>query len=470
MTIVAANLVMTRWCSHSLHSSSISSLCVYISNFHSFRDHIPPCIATRSRQFHWFIALAPTLRFLGGGGGVYTPPADHPQCNNVYGISATHLQHVLPKPSTRSHSLLQLEVISVVISVARPRRYSSPKPSKFPTMRTRTLNNEERALIVRMRQNGVQCKTIAEHLVMPRSTVSTVLTKWRNSGCLETKIPTGRPLELSPRSQRDLGRLVNLDRKQTLNTLAQSFHLHRNTIRTYIRRLGFENRIARRKPYLNAIHQAKRFAFAKKYCRWTISDWKNVIWTDESTFELGKTSRQVRVWRKPHEAYEPHCLAPTFKSGRSSVMVWGAFTGYDKSPIVVMPPGERSARDFVRIVYEGTLSGFYFMHDHPQQLILMEDGAPVHRSNYPKDWREAHGIPKLDWPPNSPDLNPIENLWKTLKDLLHHHNRPKNKEEMIHLIQLVWDEVSMDRLQQLIATMPKRMKAVISAKGGSTRW
>lgn len=122
-----------------------------------------------------------------------------------------------------------------------------------------------------------------------------------------------------------------------------------------------------------------------------------------------------------------------------------------------MPEGERTASDFVRNVYEGTLSGFYFMHEHPQQLILMEDGAPVHRSNFANEWRKAHGIQKMNWPANSPDLNPIENLWKTVKDLLRHHNRPKNKEEMIHIIKAVWDEVSMERLQSLIATMPKRM-------------
>ena len=125
-------------------------------------------------------------------------------------------------------------------------------------------------------------------------------------------------------------------------------------------------------------------------------------------------------------------------------MVWGAFTGYDKSLIVIMPEGEITATDFVRTVYEGTLSSFHFIHENPQQLILMEDGAPVHCGNFPKQWREAHGIPKLNWPANSPDLNPIENLWKTLKYLLRHHNQLKNTEEIIHIIKAVWDEVSME--------------------------
>ena len=50
------------------------------------------------------------------------------------------------------------------------------------------------------------------------------------------------------------------------------------------------------------------------------------------------------------------------------------------------------------------------MHDQLDQLTLMEDRAPIHRSRYPNHWREAHGMKKMNWPPNSPDLNSIENL------------------------------------------------------------
>ena len=161
---------------------------------------------------------------------------------------------------------------------------------------------------------------------------------------------------------------------------------------------------------------------------------------------------------------------PTFKSRQTFIMVWGAFTGFDKSPLVIMAPRERTAKHFVQKVYEGTLSGFYFMHHKLEELTLMEYGAPVHQSKYSKSWRQAHSMKKLVWPASLPDLNPIESLWKIIKDLLRHHNMPKNKQEMIQLIKQVWDEVSLHRLRRLIANMPNRMWAVISASGGSTRW
>ena len=76
------------------------------------------------------------------------------------------------------------------------------------------------------------------------------------------------------------------------------------------------------------------------------------------------------MWRRAREAYLSSCLTPTFKSGRSSVMVWGAFSGFDKSHVVIMPEHERAAFHFVENVYEGFLSGFYFMHDNPKKLRM----------------------------------------------------------------------------------------------------
>ena len=77
---------------------------------------------------------------------------------------------------------------------------------------------------------------------------------------------------------------------------------------------------------------------------------------------------------------------------------------------------------------------------------------------------------KLCWPPNSPDLNPIENLWKLVKDLLQKHKKSKNQQEMAATIQAVWDEVPLEHIQDVIANMPSRKQAIISTRGGSTKW
>ena len=62
-------------------------------------------------------------------------------------------------------------------------------------------------------------------------------------------------------------------------------------------------------------------------------------------------------------------------------MVWGAFTGFTKSSLVLLPPNKRSAADYVEIVCEGALEHYYWHHELHEHLILMEDSAPIHRSN-----------------------------------------------------------------------------------------
>jgi hypothetical protein len=102
--------------------------------------------------------------------------------------------------------------------------------------------------------------------------------------------------------------------------------------------------------------------------------------------------------------------------------------------------------------------------------LLMEDGAPMHPAHMSWQWKQAHGIRMLQWPANSLDLNPIENVWKMLKDSINKGSRPNYKKDLVARIHLAWEEISIETLEVLIASMHHRMMAVNNAKGGSTRW
>jgi hypothetical protein len=97
--------------------------------------------------------------------------------------------------------------------------------------------------------------------------------------------------------------------------------VYNNTLRRVIKSLGYNIRIAVKKPYLSDSHKAQRLQFAPEHQHWSVDGWKKVIWTDESCFEIGKISQQIRVWRRTSEKFNNSCLAPTFKFGRTSVMV-----------------------------------------------------------------------------------------------------------------------------------------------------
>lgn len=83
---------------------------------------------------------------------------------------------------------------------------------------------------------------------------------------------------------------------------------------------------------------------------------------------------------------------------------------------------------------------------------------------------EKNGIVQLEWPGNSPDLNPIENLWAIVKKQVA-EKKPKNKTDLDNIIMDTWhNDISEELLQTLVTSMPRRIKAVIKAKGGATKY
>lgn len=174
------------------------------------------------------------------------------------------------------------------------------------------------------------------------------------------------------------------------------------------------------------------------------------------------------TYRKPNEELEPECLEGTTKSGRTSTMIWGGIAVDQKSDLTIFVAKKVNAMVLVDEAYEGSLLGMLTNMDGP---ILAEDNAPIHRSKIATAWRDGHRLEKLEWPAQSPDLNPIENIWAQVKD------RVQKKKGSINSVQTLkgaiveaWDEIGMDHINALILDMPKRLREVIKRKGGSTHY
>ncbi len=94
------------------------------------------------------------------------------------------------------------------------------------------------------------------------------------------------------------------------------------TTRWTLKQMGYSSRRPHRVPLLSAKNRKRRLQFAQAHQNWTIEDWKNVAWSDESWFLLLHSDDRVRIWRKEHESMDSSYLVSTVQGG-GGVMVWG---------------------------------------------------------------------------------------------------------------------------------------------------
>ncbi len=102
-------------------------------------------------------------------------------------------------------------------------------------------------------------------------------------------------------------------------------------------------------------------------------------------------------------------------------------------------------------------------------FIFQQDLAPAHTAKGTKSWFNDHGVTVLDWPANSPDLNPIENLWGIVKRKMR-DTRPNNADDLKAAVKATWDSIPPQQCHKLITSMPRQIEAVIKAKGAPTKY
>ncbi len=198
----------------------------------------------------------------------------------------------------------------------------------------------------------------------------------------------------------------------------------------------------------------------------TVAQWSKVLFSDESKFCISFVNQGPRVWRKSGEEQNPCCLKSSVKFPQS-VMIWAAMSSAGVGPLCFLKSTVNAA------IYQDVLE--HFMLPSADKLygdsdfIFQQDLAPAHTAKGTKSWFNDHGITVLDWPLNSPDLNPIENLWGIVKRKMR-DTRPNKADDLKPAIKTTWASITLEQCHRLIASMPRRNDAVIHAKGGPTKF
>jgi transposase len=278
---------------------------------------------------------------------------------------------------------------------------------------------------------------------------------------------------LSNRDERTLKRIVKDDRNLTLTLITDQLNsaaettLIVQTVRKYIRKQGWISCFACKKPYLTDKSARIRLEWAKEHHGY---EWNSVIFTDESRFCLFGSDGCLRIWRKANERFHKACIQPTIKFGGGSVMFWGCISWWGVGPLVLVD-GTMNSEEYIDTLAKHFIPWARGLDTGGTQLIFQQDLAAVHTSNYSSWWMESHGFKILKWAAQSPDLNPIENLWTHLDNKVRKRSPlPLNKNELIKVVQEEWRNLPIEYIQALIGSMPRRVEATIKAKGWHTKY
>ncbi|KAK3513120.1 hypothetical protein QTP70_001693 [Hemibagrus guttatus] len=329
-----------------------------------------------------------------------------------------------------------------------------------------------RRKIVEQYQKGVSQRKIAKSLKLSSSTVHNIIQRFRESGTISVRKGQGRKTIPDARDLRALRRHCITYRDATvmeITTWAQEYFqktLSVNTIHRAIRRCRLKLYRSKKKPYLNMIQKCRRFLWAKAHLKWTVAKWKTVLWSDESKFEVlfGKLGRHVI--RTKEDKDNPSCYQRSVQKPAS--LMW-----FDQAN----SPSEQNyyiyeeLRYFGKISREGKAKALIgpdkkqpcFLHDKTQ------DNDPKHTSKSTSEWLKKNKMKTLEWPSQSPGLNPIEMLWRDLKKVVH-ARKPSNVAELQQFCKDEWAKIPPQRCNRLIASYEKRLIAVVAAKGGPTSY
>jgi transposase len=339
-------------------------------------------------------------------------------------------------------------------------------------------------MIIGARQCGVTVRHISEVFGVPKSTVHNTWTRFNSIGSVQPQ-RVGRPRKTTERDDRRLYLSTRRDRSLSYKELRQQFGLNISvsTIKRRLNKFGIHKYIKAKRPLLTPLQARVRLLWCIRHRDWTVAHWRRVIWSDECSVERQSNPLVEWVFRSAKERWLRECVKGVAKSGTVKKMIWGCFAGGLKGTCGGMrvDMGESVTAE----VYIRTLD--FYLLDFVQELrergidpIFMQDNARVHTARITKDWLLEKNVEILEgWPPYSPDLNPIEHVWVQLKTLYHKHYqhladdtrgpevlRPLMEDALIHC----WELIPERLFEALVEGMPRRIEAVIRARGWYTKY
>jgi hypothetical protein len=200
---------------------------------------------------------------------------------------------------------------------------------------------------------------------------------------------------------------------------------------------------------------------------------KCVFFTDEKVFYLNPpiSSQNNRVWStgRKRDINPTRLLEQRAKFSQSVMVSAGVCYGGKGTLHFVHDKAKINADYYVNTLLPKLIEDCVTLK--PGNFIFQQDGAPAHSSHLAQDWLHRNTpdfIASVEWPPNSPDLNPLDfHVWGAMLDKYQKHvPKPKNKDELKSVLKSIWRELPQQSIDKAILSFKDRLKCCITANGG----
>lgn len=231
--------------------------------------------------------------------------------------------------------------------------------------------------------------------------------RYNETASVERLPDTGRTRSLTELQETEIVEIFSAEPFKTASSIAEQYNVHPSTIIRTLRKRGRRCRIAAQQTKLTEDHKLYRLAF----CETMLEEWdehrlNTIVFTDEKTFSTD-IARQKHVYRPDNTRYRPQFVQNFQHSGRITAGFWGSISINGPGELIAVDP-HFTANQYMNIITQNIIP---MMNNFEIPHVFMQDNSPVHTAGAVMNLLSNQAFEILPWPPLSPDLNPIENVW-----------------------------------------------------------
>jgi transposase len=295
-----------------------------------------------------------------------------------------------------------------------------------------------------------------------KNTIKRALKKNKEKKSLKNEPGQGRKRKIGPQLLKRMKRKAK--RKKPATKIAHEITaeipggISERSVRRYLKE-SYEYLVIEKREALTPAQEQKRLSFARRRKN---HDWEYEVFVDEKTWELRSTID--KCWQDPKNR-----LTETKKRHAAKIHCWGGIGKHFKTKLYFFKQNLNS-KLYCKILKSRLPPEYKYDLDHLHygNWILVQDNDPKHKSKTTTTLLDKLAPNRLtDWPANSPDFNPIEDVWSMLQSAIKYKKISNLTSLQKHLTK-AWNDLDITVIQRSVNSLPARFKQCIERKGKRT--